>query len=125
MCGVAGVGCSAEVAKSAIDALSLIMESDEAMALLFDVSAIQLRCSLPEDVARVGIPLKSVVLLADSDIVALHAADSNHSQETSAFVYGALKNAPDARLREQLLLLIEVRSAPLSLLYLLLCVCIY
>lgn len=97
------------------------MESDEAMALLFDASAVQLRCSLPEDVARVGIPLKSVVMLADRDTTALHAAAS--SQATSTFEYGALKNAPDARLREQLLLLIEVRSIPLELLRYCLCVC--
>lgn len=87
------------------------MESDEAMALLFNISAIQLRCSLPEHVSRVNIPLKSVVMLADSDTVALNAALST-SEENSVIKYGGISNATHARLREELLLLIEVRSVP-------------
>lgn len=90
-----------------MSALGVVMESDEAMALLFDVSAIQLRCSLPEDVARVDIPLTSVVLLADSDAVTLRSSVASGDQ-SSALKYGTAAHSADARLREELLLLIEV-----------------
>jgi hypothetical protein len=107
----AGAGCNVAIAACAIDALGLVMESDEAMALLFDVPAIQLRCSLPEEVSRAEVPLKSAVMLADSDSVALQA-QATSSEHASAVKYGPSETAPDARIREELLLLVEVRSIP-------------
>lgn len=98
------------IGRAAIASLGVVMESDEAMALLFDVAAIQLRCSLPEDVSRVEIPLKSVVLLADRATAGLHSLPTS-SEQQSALKYGTATSANDARLREELLLLIEVCSA--------------
>lgn len=104
----ADAGCNVAVGKLAMTALGMVMESDEAMQLLFDVPATHSRCALPEDISRLDVPLKTVVMLPGNDTHALRALTSDSDQLSEA-QYGVAAHVLDAQLREGLLLLIEVR----------------
>jgi hypothetical protein len=123
-----------EIATQAVAALTKIMLDDAAMEVLLEAAPVRARHHLPDAIANVQVPLKSVVLLAECEEqqgtrklagAGTELEGTNSRWSTSRTVDdGSFCKADDTgNLRTQLLLLLEVIAVQLSTLQFVALVC--